>query len=235
MPRKTKPRTPGRPKRDAPDGAALLIQSARSVFAHDGFRKATLRQIARAAGVNHALVVHRFGSKEALWKTVIEQQVAYVAPYVAELAELQGRTEIPIRARLETALRELAKGVFGNPEGVMLFSSIGLERGEKLGFLVKQVLVPYHDALYPLLVEAEEAGAIRCQHLETLFVVVVMAVMMAVSHRNIFEYFGDGDDDGARLQDRVTQFLVVNFMAAQNAAHGANGGRPSSRRSKPGL
>ena len=227
MPRMNRGRTPGRPKREAPDGARLLIQSAQSVFAHEGFRKATLRQIARAAGVNHALVVHRFGSKEALWKTVVEQQVAYVAPFIAELAELQRRTEIPIRARMETALRELVTGVFGNPEGVMLFSSIGLERGEKLGFLVRQVLVPYHDALYPLLAEAEKAGVIQSQHLETLFVAVVMAVMMAVSHGNIFEYFVDGNDDGPRLQDRVTQFLTVNFMTHQNTARGPRAaGRP---------
>ena len=226
MPRKAKRRSPGRPKRETPDGALLLIRSAQSVFAHEGFKKATLRQIAQAAGVNHALVVHRFGSKEALWKTVVEQQVAYVSPFVAELAELKRRIEIPIRARFETALRELGRGVFGNPEGVMLFSSIGLERGEKLGFLVRQVLVPYHDALYPLLVEAAEAGVIRNQHIETLFVVVVMAVMMAVSHRHIFEQFGyeDGDSGGVdtgQLQERVTQFLLVNLMALQNSDQGA--------------
>lgn len=233
MPRKASQRTPGRPKREAPDGALLLIRAARSVFAHEGFKEATLRQIAHAAGVNHALVVHRFGSKEALWKTVIEQQAAYVAPFVEELAELKRRTETPLRARLETALRALARGVFENPEGVMLFSSIGLERGEKLGFLVKQVLVPYHDALYPLLVEAAEAGVIRSQNLETLFVGVVMAVMMTVSHRGIFEHFS-GSGDSEVLQERVTEFLIVNFTTPGNAEKRTRGG-PSAREPQPGF
>jgi len=218
MPRKAKRRTPGRPKKKAPDGALLLIRSAQSVFAREGFKKATLRQIGQAAGVNHALVVHRFGSKEVLWRTVIEKQVSYVAPFVAELAELKGRTGIPIRARLETALREMARGIFGNPEGGMLFSSIGLERGKKLDFLVRRVLAPYHDALHPLLVEGAEAGVIRDQHLETLFVAVIMAVLMAVSHRRIFEYFGDGEDDSDRVQQRVTQFLIVNFLVPEKSS-----------------
>ena len=221
MPRKIRRRGPGRPKREAPDGAQLLIRSARSVFAHEGFRKATLRQIAQAAGVNHALVVHRFGSKEALWKTVVEQQVAYVAPFVAELAELQRRTEIPIRARLETAFREMVRGVYGNPEGVMLFSSLGLERGDKLGFLVREVLVPFHTALGPLLGEAAEAGVIRNQNLDAFFVIIVMALVMAVSHRQIFAYFGDGDDDSDRAQERLTEFLLVNFVAPPDPEQGA--------------
>jgi len=213
MPRKAKRRAPGRPKKETPDGAQLLIRSAQLVFAREGFKKATLRQIAKAAGVNHALVVHRFGSKEALWQTVIDKQVAYVAPFIAELAELQMKTEIPIRARLETALREMAHGIFGNPEAAILFSSVSLERGEKFDFLVKQVLAPYHDALYPLLEEASEAGVIRDQHLETLFVVVVMALFITVSHVHIFDYFGDGEHDSDRLEKRVTQFLIVNFLS----------------------
>jgi len=46
----------------------------------------------------------------------------YLAPYVAELRELQTQTKIPIRARIETAFRQLISGVCGEPESGMLIS-----------------------------------------------------------------------------------------------------------------
>ena len=47
--------------------ARALIRDAAIVhFAHDGFRKSSLRAIATTAGVSASLVVHHFGSKEHL-------------------------------------------------------------------------------------------------------------------------------------------------------------------------
>ena len=210
-----KRRAPGRPAKETPDGALLLIEAARSVFAQEGFEKATLRRIARTAGVDHTLVVHRFGSKESLWQAVVNKEASYIAPFIAEVAQLQKKAEIPIRRRLETALRQMVAGAFGNPECGMLFSSIGSERGEKFDLLLKRVLVPYYDALHPLLQEAAKAGVIRKQHLETLFVALVLTITTAVSRPHIFTYFGNCSGELASVQEHITQLLVVNFLTPQ--------------------
>jgi TetR/AcrR family transcriptional regulator len=89
----------------------LLLKAGQSAFARHGFEGASLRGIAAAAGVDPALAVHHFGSKEALGEAVIERLALYLAPYIAELRELQTKREIPIRTRIETALRQLIAGV----------------------------------------------------------------------------------------------------------------------------
>lgn len=205
-------RQPGRPRRAEPDGAGLLLRAAQSAFATDGFKAATLRRIAAAAGVNHALAVHRFGSKEALWNAVIEQQALYLAPFVTELNELQMRIETPVRVRIETALRQMVAATFGNPECGMLLSRISSERGEKLDRLVEKLLRPYHDALRPLLAEAAQAGVIKDQWLEMLYFMLIHAVTMTVSYRHVLEYFDDVSQDMDRLREGMTQFLIVNFL-----------------------
>ncbi len=221
-------RHPGRPGKEVPDGASLLLRAAQSVFAREGFQKATLRQIARRAGVDHALVAHRFGSKEALWAAVIEQQAAYLAPFIAELTELQQRVDIPIRGRIETAFRQMVAATLGNPECGMFLSRISSERGDKLDLLVTQLFRPYHDALQPLLVQATTAGIIRQQSPEMLYFMLVMAVAMSVSHRHILGYFEGGSQDIERLRVDMIQFLTVNFLA--NGARGVST-RSADRRS----
>jgi len=59
------------------------------LFAERGYAGVTVRQIASAAGVSPALVIHHYGSKERL-RAVLEERVAgFVESMLAELARVQ--------------------------------------------------------------------------------------------------------------------------------------------------
>src|SRR5260370_22785594 len=148
-----KRRGPGRPGKDRPHGASLLLKAGQSAFARHGFEGASLRGIAAAAGVDPALAAHHFGSKEALWDAVIERLALYLAPYIVELQELQTQVKIPIRARLETGFRQLISAVCEEPESGMLISRISAERRYNLDLLVEKLLRPYPGAFEHLFIE----------------------------------------------------------------------------------
>jgi AcrR family transcriptional regulator len=63
-------RTGRRPGRS--DTRAEILAAARAEFAGRGFEGATVRGIARAAGVDPALVHHYFGSKEKVFLAAME-------------------------------------------------------------------------------------------------------------------------------------------------------------------
>jgi AcrR family transcriptional regulator len=56
----------------SPDTRNAVLEAARRKFAEGGYTRTTIRAIAADAGVDPALVVHFFGSKEALFRAVIE-------------------------------------------------------------------------------------------------------------------------------------------------------------------
>jgi AcrR family transcriptional regulator len=73
----TRPKPAGSPlaraRRDRGiDTRERLIAAAIDVFGHHGLEGATTRQIARAAGANLAAIVYHFGSKEGLYRAVLE-------------------------------------------------------------------------------------------------------------------------------------------------------------------
>lgn len=81
-------RGPGRPRQDeAEDGPGTqerIRLAARSEFAARGYDKTSVRGIAKAAGVDPALVHHYFGSKDDLFAAAIEltMEPALVVPQI---------------------------------------------------------------------------------------------------------------------------------------------------------
>jgi AcrR family transcriptional regulator len=83
-----RPRRRGRPSRtsgsDGPDARTRILEAARTEFAERGYDKTSVRGIARAAGVDAALVHHYFGTKDEVFAAAIELsfEPALVVPQV---------------------------------------------------------------------------------------------------------------------------------------------------------
>src|SRR3984957_6084164 len=71
---------------------ARILDAAAQVFAADGYERTTIRAVASAAGVDAGLVMHYFGSKQELFRRVIE-----AAP-VPELSATPGQAAEQILA-----------------------------------------------------------------------------------------------------------------------------------------
>jgi AcrR family transcriptional regulator len=79
----------------AADRREQILEIATGLFARQGFRGTTTRQIAERSGVTEALIFHHFPSKDDLYWAVIERKIA------------AGRPAEPMRERLKAAGSDL--------------------------------------------------------------------------------------------------------------------------------
>jgi AcrR family transcriptional regulator len=82
-------RRPKRPRTNAERSAATqdaLLASARALFAERGYAEVGVAELARGAGVTTGAVYHHFGSKEGLFRALLEAIHAEVAERIAEAA-----------------------------------------------------------------------------------------------------------------------------------------------------
>jgi AcrR family transcriptional regulator len=102
-------------RRGASDTREQIAAAARSLFAELGYDRATFRRIAEGAGVDPALVVHFYGTKEELFRDVMVLPPA-AADAIERLAdgprETVGRrmAELVVRALEDPALRGIVVG-----------------------------------------------------------------------------------------------------------------------------
>lgn len=112
-------------RRAGGDTRAEILAAARFMFAESGYAAATLRAVAQRAGVDPALILHHFGSKEALFRAAMQVPIdpsviaaligsadhgalgERLCMYFLELWE-DGATREPLLAMLRSALTNAA-------------------------------------------------------------------------------------------------------------------------------
>lgn len=88
-------------------GREALLAAAVRVVARGGLRKLTYRSVAAEAGVTHGLVVHHFGSRDAL----LEQALRWVVRRSIETSSLR-----PASGRLEDFAATLPEFIGADPD-----------------------------------------------------------------------------------------------------------------------
>ncbi|CAB3745512.1 hypothetical protein LMG24238_07644 [Paraburkholderia sediminicola] len=182
-------RSRGRPACSDAGGAYALLRSARRAFARSGYEATSVREIARASGVDPALVGHHYGSKEALWIAVVDQIADEAAPMLAKTTALGEIPDLGPRARVEGAVSILIDQVFLTPDVGMFFSTAATETGERLNLLIERVVRPFHDVLVPLLIDAIEAGEIPRQDPDIMFMMLANGISKTVVYSHVLSPF----------------------------------------------
>ncbi|MEU9101590.1 TetR family transcriptional regulator [Streptomyces sp. NPDC048361] len=72
--------TAGGPRRTSGATKAAILEAARERFAADGYERATIRAIARDAGIDPSMVMRYYGNKEGLFAAACEIQLGFPAP-----------------------------------------------------------------------------------------------------------------------------------------------------------
>src|SRR5258707_3176487 len=94
---------------------ARILDAAARVFVADGYGRTTIRAVASAASVDAGLVMHYFGSKQELYRRVIDAApVPEVSGTPAEAAEQILATLADRRASTPLASLALLRSLRGN-------------------------------------------------------------------------------------------------------------------------
>jgi AcrR family transcriptional regulator len=109
---------------------ARILDAAARIFLTDGYDRTTIRAVASAAGVDAGLVMHYFGSKQELYRQVIDAApVPEVSGTPAEATEQILATLADRLASTPVASLALLRSMLTNPEAASA-ASAGIARYE---------------------------------------------------------------------------------------------------------
>lgn len=198
----------GRPSAECAQGADNLLRTARRIFALRGYEATSVREIARQAEVDPALIAHHFGSKEALWLAVVEQIKQLLDPMLETAAALRADASLSPRARVEGCLLAFIDRVFDQPDIGIFFSTAATEEGERLNVLVDTMVRPFHDVCLPLFSDAMDAGELRRCDPALLFSLLMQGISKTVAYAHVLRAVSTLPDEPERFKRELTDVAL---------------------------
>ncbi|MGO0123431.1 TetR/AcrR family transcriptional regulator [Desulfothermobacter acidiphilus] len=132
------------------DSRERILAAAEELFAARGIEGARVDEIARRAGVNKRMIYHYFGSKEGLYRSVLEANHARAL----EAGRSALRRPLGLQERVAEAIRSYFHFLARHPNYPRLMAWEALQGGEH----ARQVLAQLRRDLLPELREVLEEG-----------------------------------------------------------------------------
>jgi AcrR family transcriptional regulator len=203
-----------------------ILDAATALFAEQGFRRVTVRDICRAAGVNLAAVNYHFGDKAGLYREVVQGAIDAIRG-TTEQARLEGEgrpAEERLRVFLGTFVRRLLSG---GPTRVQRL--VQREMTDPTGLLdrvVAEAIRPRVDYLSAIMAEllgcpVDDPRVLRC-----IFSVQAQAFATVPNPVGVRLGFAPTARDAEALAAHIACFSLggIRALAASGAA------RPARRR-----
>ena len=195
-----------------------LVEAGRELFAHHGFRGASVRAITTAAGANLGAITYHFGSKRALYDRVVE---SYVQPLVERIMA-EARRPGPVFERTERIVRAYFDYFATHPETLQLMMQELALGGAPPEAAVARIRT-LHNALAALVHEGQVSGEIRAGNPAIMAISIVSQPAHMMLMRRPLQAF-----TGMDLGDPVIREQFV-----QNASAFVRGGLAARREDKP--
>lgn len=96
----------------AVDSETKILEAAEKVFAEKGLKGARVKEIAALSGVNPALINYYFGSKENLYRTVIENFFVRVERLAISVMEKEADVRSKLRSLIEFGIDLLGENEY---------------------------------------------------------------------------------------------------------------------------
>lgn len=141
------------------DSRARLIVAARRSFASVGFEGASTRRIAGDAGVAQSLLLYHFGSKDALWRAVMDDLFAGIDARMANAQDAVRGGEPS--ERLMAAITCLVENCAEDADIHRIMTLEGRHESERLRWLVETHLRGNYLRACALIRDGQAAGIVR--------------------------------------------------------------------------
>lgn len=190
------------------EAAERIVETAKQLFAKQGYDAVSIRDIAAAAGVSKANVFHHFANKEELYQETLRRSCAAARAVLNEMANGQMSPDEQLRSFFYNDLNRCLK----DPDGTRLLLTEGFDcSADQATYLVNQVFGRDFQLLTAILADDQRAGTWR-QGIDPAVIATLMiaANSFFMAYREILRQLPGVDfaDEPERYADMIVEILL---------------------------
>ncbi len=185
-----------------------VLKAALKVFAQEGFSNAKLRDIASLAGTTHSLIRHHFGSKDDLWKAVVDYGLNLQEKNILRI--IKSRESADAVELFKDFIKSYVSTIAKNPELSKILLHDNSRSSPHLDYLIERQK-QLHSIIEPVFKNAQKCGYFKGFDHDSFLVYVRALVETPIATRDIAnQLLEEGILSGKGISmhtDRVLKFL----------------------------
>lgn len=201
-----------------------ILLAAEGLFARKGFEGASIREIARAAQTNTALIYYYFMDKENLYRSTLERAVMGVPQVLEGLISSSDTVE----ERLRRILEVIATWVPTQSHFIQILHRELASESPRLGFLVEKYFARNYHLGRSLIEEAISVGKFRKLDPELAPISFLAMILFFFHNRYIVQRILGMDPGDEKFLKRLIAHTLDLFL------YGAVAGTARGKRKRPG-
>ena len=197
-----------RTKVDDPDARAKIAAAAEELFAARGFDGAAIRDIARKAGVNGAMIHYYFGNKEGLYRAMLEGAASSVRALLIETTGGAGST----KARLARFVDAYSAYMLSQPNLARILYREMLTGAKHIKQIAQQYAATNYTMLRTMISDGVERGELRAIDAELAPISLMGMVVIFQFLRPIISIALGKTEYNERFVSRVAAHTIDLFL-----------------------
>lgn len=189
-----------------------ILEKAEALFAEKGFDATSVRDIAKAAGINIAMISYYFGSKEKLMEALFKMRMDIGLAFVKDIAENSTLTAFE---KIERSLSGYIERVKSNTKFYhVILAEQATNKNKSIVRFLNESKKTYAVFFENLLREGKASGAIQAEVDPVFFMSTITGTIMhALLNKSLYmQHYGlkgvPGWDDDAYFE-RVKDHLIL--------------------------
>lgn len=200
-----------------------ILLAAEELFAEKGFEGTSVRELAKKASINIAMISYYFGSKEKLFESLVDFRTSYIR----EKLQLLNRDEVldPVE-KIKMAIDYYVDKVFsGSSFHKILHREMMLKQRSELHSGIADILIKNAGEVRKLIFEGQKKGVFRKVDLDLVIVSIIGTInqctmseimtmkLLKMGNGNIFD-----DRHKKRLKNYLKE-LTLSYLLNKNHQH----------------
>jgi len=217
-----------RPKVDDPEARLKIAAAAEALFAQRGYEGTAVRDIAKKAGVNGAMIHYYFGSKEGLYRAILEGAASKVRALLVETSSSRASTE----SRLAAFVDAYSAYILSQPNLARILYREMLTGAKHLMRIAEKYAVTNYTILRDTMREGIKHGELRAIDAELAPISLMGMIVIFQFLRPIISVALGKNAYDEKFVNRVAAHTIDLFL---NGAAAEGRPKKSSRKTKPGV
>jgi TetR/AcrR family transcriptional regulator len=214
-----------RPTSEDPEARARIAAAAEELFAERGFDGTAIRDIARKAGVNSAMIHYYFVNKDGLYRAILEAAASRVRDLLVETTGRSGST----RARLSSFVDAYAQYILSHPNFARILYREMLTGAKHIKQIAQQYASANYMMLKGLIADGIELGELRRIDAELAPISLMGMVVIFQFLRPIISIALGKTAYDRRFADRVAAHTIDLFLYGAVATGNEKNSKPKRR------